>query len=526
MSRVIADFVSRRSAPARASAKSRHPAFLFLTKPWLLALLVGWALAWGVPPGRAGEFGRASFKVVFPEGKIGRREPLVVSAAGQDVLFVWYSGKDEIRIGFYHLGSGGPVSQPVRIVPGREYDLELNLGCFYPPLGHPAFAGWPAPGAKALRQKLVVLLDEALVLNTTAAFYPTLPEDIHFGENPGPYVAPGKFSGTLSGFRRQGMPLSLDRLAPAGTGPLRFTVRFPEFQAVHSEPLVSTGSGGAGDLLYVAYVGPGRIRFGHDSWGAGSIETVDVSYKPGAAHTVELEMPAFTPQPAGTTRGRLILRFNGAVLLADDRQYHPSTPDRLRFGFNAVDSSAAGPEFTGEISDVERASISIAPPEKFQLEPGPVHLLLHFPTDATGHYEPLLVTGRTSAADVIYVHYVDATHVRFGYDHWSKGGPVSEPILVDYALVQGVDIQLGSLFPPEDDAAWQALPAAARAAALSTVLVKLNGATVLTHQERAYPTKPDEILTGLNAISATTCERRFTGRILHQERSGLTPLTP
>ncbi len=521
---VIALFSVRRGARARARAKPRRHDFLSCR--WLLALVFGGILAGIVSPVQAAEFGRASFKVVFPEGQIGRREPLVVSAAGQDVLFVWYTGKNEIRVGFYHLGTGGPVSEPVGIVPGREYALELNLGCFYPPLKHPAFADWPESAAKLLRQKLVVLLNDDLLLNTTSAFHPTQPEDIHFGENPGPYVAPGKFSGTLGDIHRQGIPLPWAKLAPAGKGALRFTVRFPEFHLPHKEPLVSTGRSGAGDLLYVAYVGPGRIRFGHDSWGANLIETVEVSYKPGVAQTVELEMPAFTPQPAGTTSGRLILRFDGAVLLADDRQYHPSTLDRLRFGFNAAESSAAEAEFTGEIADVQRAPIPIPPPEKFQLEPGAVHLLLRFPAGATGHYEPLLVTGHTSAADAIYVHYVDATHVRFGYDHWSKGGPVSEPIAVDYAVAQGLDLQVGSLFPPEDDAAWQDLPAATRAAARSSVLVKLNGVTVLTHQEPAYPTKPDEIRTGLNSISATTCERRFTGRILHQERLGLTPLIP
>lgn len=471
------------------------------------------------------EFGAATLRVSFPAAPTGRREPLVVSGAGQDILYVWYSGENEIRLGFHHVGAGGPVSAPFKVVPGREYELEINLGSFYPPSDHPAFADWPAPQVKSLRRQLIVTLDNVRMLNGGSEFYPSYPADIHFGENPGPYVAPGRFSGLLRLVRRHGIPAPLTLPGTDALGPMRLTLRLPEFRHFHTEPLVSTGHDRAGDLLYVSYVAPGLIRFGHDSWNAGAIETATVAYEPGKDQILELEMPAFSPPTGAAPTGRLVLRYNGMLLLADDRPVHRSESTALFLGFNGSDSTAAAMNFSGEIARVEQIPPLTMSTDQFQLGTGPVRLGLRFPSGAAGRNEPLLVTGRTGQADIIYVQYVDDAHVRIGYDHWMKGGPVSALIPVDYAANHTLEIRLGSLFPPEGDPGWGATPAPLRAAALDTVTVSLNGRTVLEHAERAYRSEPAEILAGLNPIGASTCSETFTGRIFLQERLGL-PAAP
>ena len=504
----------------------------------LLGLIVGWPLSspvllaaeHGTPsndesgsigPVRDREFGRASLQVVFPAGNIGRREPLVSSGSGQDVLYIWYSGENEIRIGFHHVGTGGPVSAPLPIVSGRTYALELDLGCFYPPLDHPAFAHWPETRARLLQRQLVVLLDGNPVLDGSADFHPTIPADIHFGENPGPYVAPGKFSGTLGPVRHSGIVMPFTMPAFGGGGPLRLTVRFPPFRYSCTEPLVSTGHDQAGDLLYVTYLAPRQIRFGHCSGKGAAVETSTVAYEPAAPQTLELEIPSLSLRTDDVATGRLILRYNGTVLLADDRPPSSAPPSELVFGFNGSDSSVATMNFTGEIERVERIPFLSQPLGQFQTEPGPVRLVLRFPTGMTGRNEPILVTGRAGAADILYIQYVDESHVRVGYDHWGKGGPVSDPIAVDYSAAQTIEIQLGSLFPTEDDPAWARLPTEGRTAALGSIQVRLNGRPVLQHQEQAYRSEPGEILVGLNTIVASTCEPMFTGRIFLQERLGL-----
>ena len=458
---------------------------------------------------RGVEFGPVSGKVHFRPGHAGTKEPLVVSGFGRDVLYVWYSGEKEIRLGFFHVGAGGPVSDPIPVDFDHEYELRLDLGCFYPPADHPAFSGWTEPKIRLRRRQLVVSLDGQPVLNTGSDYYPSRPGDIQFGHNPGPYAAPGRFSGTLADLRHLGLTAAAAPASSAAGGPLRLTVRFPPFVNFKTEPLVSTGHAPAGDLIYVSYVAEGKLRFGHDTWGGGGIETQVVNYVPNEPQIVELDLPSLYFSPDRPNPGRFILRYNGTILLADDRPYHLSDPAELVTGFNGCDSSAARMNFTGKFDRVERIAPLALPENGFQVLSGPVRLVLKFPPAATGRSEPLLVTGRNGAADVVYVQYVDGTHVRFGYDHWSKGGPVTHPIAVDFAATHVVEIQMDSLYPPGS------------AAASSAVVVQLDNRTVLRHREKAYPSEPAEITAGLNSIGASSCDRLFTGRIFEQERLGL-----
>ena len=51
--------------------------------------------------------------------------------------------------------------------------------------------------------------------------------------------------------------------------------------------VIATGQAGAGDLFYVFYAGPNRLRFGHDAWNFPGFETPDFFYDPEVEHTVE-----------------------------------------------------------------------------------------------------------------------------------------------------------------------------------------------------------------------------------------------
>jgi hypothetical protein len=472
------------------------------------------------------EFGEATLRIRFPRQTPGRYEPLFVSGHGQDILYVIYGEQDRIQIGFHHVGAGGPVSQQIAVRPGEEHLLTLNLGALYPPGDHPSFIGWPEPHIKLMRRKLEVSLDGQSLIKTGSEFYPTHPWDLHFGENPGRYLAPGRFTGKIESITRAGLPSPL-KWNSAQTGEaVRMTVRFPAFVNFKSEPLISTGHTNAGDLLYVTYVGPGELRFGHDSWNGGSIETATVSYEPDAPQILDVEMPSFSNSPSVNGQGQFVLRYNGNSVMANARPYHATDPAEVLFGFNGSDSTAASMVFTGKIDGVERTARMVVPPEKFLQEPGPIRLVLRFPSHLPGRSEPLVTTGITGAADLIYVQYVDPTHVRFGYDHWSVGGPVSAPVPIDYAATHTVEIQMGSLYPPANDAGSTGLSAAQRETMRNAVIVRLNGETVLKHASPAYPATAGQIRVGENPVQASSCADVFMGRIFLRERMGWTTLEP
>ena len=82
--------------------------------------------------------------------------------------------------------------------------------------------------------------------------------------------------------------------------------------------------------------------------------------------------------------------------------------------------------------------------------PGPVRLVVRFPTNAAGTSEPLAVTGRTGQGDIFYVHYVDSTHLSFGLDHWGIGATNSAPIEIDYSQPHEIILLAGFLLPPPE----------------------------------------------------------------------------
>lgn len=473
------------------------------------------------------QYGPATLRIRFPAGAPGRREPLVVSGRGSDVLYVQHETNGRVRFGFHHKGSGGPLSEPVEVQPGREYTLYLNLGCFYPPAEHPIFAGWNEAQIRLLRRQLLVSLDGRKVLDSGSEFYPTHPGDVFFGRYPWPepLLAPGPFHGELGPPQRAGIDPLAVRAGPDGIGAVRLSLTFPEFRNFTSEPILSIGHKGAGDLIYVSYVAPGRIRFGHDSWGAGAAESPSVPYVPGEPQTLEVDLPSLWKTEELRPHGPVVLRYNGHVVLREDRPAHRGDPAEFLVGFNGSDSTAASVNFSGHISRLERVAAPQPAPPALGAGHGPVRLLVRFPTGRTGVSEPLLVTGRTGAADIFYVHYVDDAHIRLGHDHWSRGGPLSPPLAVNYAEAHTLDISLGTLYPSVDDPAWGHVPEAERAARRDTISVSLDGEIALSHTATAHPTQPEEILAGVNPIGASTCEPAFAGRIFWQERLGL-PTAP
>ncbi len=468
------------------------------------------------------QYGPLVLKVRFEQMMPGRREPLLVSGQGNDILFVEYVGTDQVRFGFCHRGAYPILGPVVKVALDRDHELVVDLGNLYPPKDHPLMAGLPDDVTEILRHRLVVTLDGQKILESGSAYYPTSPGDIEIGLNPGGFMTTGSFSGRIADVSRRAIPAVADLRGPGISGPIRLELKIPAFEGYHSEPVLSSGPWGGGDLIYLTYVAPGRIRFGHDSAGGGAIESAVVTYDPAQIQVLEIDTPALGPDFPGVPDGHLRLRFNQELLLDDVRPFNATRSAGLFLGFNGCNSSAAFQGFSGMIVSMKPAETRLPPPAARVPEWGAVRLQLRLPPRQHGRKEPLLVTGRNGAGDVLYVQYVDDSHIRVGYDHWSKGGPLSDPIFIDFPSIQVIELSLGSLYPPVAEDVWGSLTEAERRSRLGMVSVKVNGQAVLSVPETAHPTKAEEIRVGLNAIGATSCERLFSGEILAVERLPLT----
>jgi hypothetical protein len=469
------------------------------------------------------QHGPVLLRIRFPRIAGGTREPLLVSGHGRDVLYVEYPAPGQIRLGFFHAGAGGPLSDARRIETDRPHLLRIDLGSLYPPTDHPLLATWPEPLAEVLRHRLDVALDGQDILHGAAAFYPTDPGDVLLGTNVRGLYAPGRFTGQIEAVTREGVPSPASLRGPPGEGPVRLVVHFPTFENFRHEPLISTGHRGAGDLLYVAYVSPGVVRLGLDSWGSGALETAPLAFDPTQDQIIDADLGSLRSFTGPRQVGNLALRFNGQLAMLTQRPFNASPPAEIVFGFNGCDSSTAAATFSGKIVRTTRIGpIENPPPVAGQF--GPVQLVLRFPEDHATFSQPLVATGQPKAGDLIFVHYLDDHRLAFGYAHAGAVALMTRPLAVDYGATHAVTISLGSLYPKDSGRAWMGISEQRQAQARTTISVTLDGEPALLAAGMSHPAGSREISVGDNRIGAPDCESTFTGTLFLKQRLAVAEL--
>jgi hypothetical protein len=469
------------------------------------------------------EQGPIEAEVQFPTDRAGHREPLLstgVSGRG-DIVYVEYLGADRARIGFFHIGVGGPTSSEFALTPG-PHRVTMELGSLYPPDDYPGYYGLPPSYVDALRRKLEVSLDGKSLLHASTKFYFATPGLVHVGANPLAIdVCEPTFTGRIANSRRLGLPAMSEVLQKSGeSGPMRLHVRFPRGRGGPGEPLVSTGAPGAGDIFYVTYLGGSSIRFGIEN--SGDILTTEpVTVDFDNEHVVDLEMGSLyppagaVPVPAGgdvdTIRKRYSVRLDGRLLIAAPRNFQPSASGQVVCGLNTIRASTAEDAFTGTITSVGRIA---APPSRMEHSWGPLDAWIVFPTDKGGLVEPLVATGKSGKGDIIFVKYEDAQHVRIGFDHWGVGGPVGTSIPLDLSRPHHVEVTMGSLYPPEGGGNGTRVPERGGDGQKDLIEVKLDGVVALLANLPTFESLPDQIAFWSNPIGASSCRDRFTGVVV------------
>ena len=156
---------------------------------------------------------------------------------------------------------------------------------------------------------------------------------------------------------------------------------------------------------------------------------------------------------------------------------------------------------------------------------GSLRLTLEIPRWAQPQAEPLVVIGRTGAADCIYVIHESPNEIRLGLDHWSVGGPVSAPIRINYGHSHVLELTIGGLYPRpgRTNPKLAALFGDPRAAPF---VLKLDGRTIFDTSLPFYEARAAEVAVGRNTVGSSVCGACFTGRILSIERFLPTFTTP
>jgi len=326
----------------------------------------------------------------------------------------------------------------------------------------------------------------------------------------------------------------------AQSGAFTCEVTFPGDRAGQAEPLLSVGTGGAGDVIFVSYRRDRSISLGWEQTGRGVVFSDPLAMVPGRQYRLLFSLgslyppagePGAPPAEAAVLRTTVLVQVDGRSVLVARGDFPSFRPGTAVIGANVVGGAVAGADFSGVAADPAPAAFSqvragireltsyiggeeaTAPGRRvFAGYPGPVGIRLRFPRGIAGRSEPLIVTGQTSAGDILYVHYENDHQLRFGFDHWLAGGPVSDPVTVDPGQVQELVVSMGSMLPPAEGRgpdSW--------APFRNQCVLVLNDREVLRCSSPFYAAAPSRIFLADNPIGGSTAGPSFSGAVIRVE---------
>jgi hypothetical protein len=154
--------------------------------------------------------------------------------------------------------------------------------------------------------------------------------------------------------------------------------------------------------------------------------------------------------------------------------------------------------------------------EKYDLQAvGPVRVEFTRPHGFIGASQPILTTGRATAATIVFVTYLDEGHATIGADVWGTLFK-SPPLAMDFGKVQSLVVSDSALFPLKNPSV-KGLQPSEIARLRNEIAVELNGTPVIQGAAYAYETTPAEVLAGSAPFGSTT-NHKFMGQILSVER--------
>jgi len=143
--------------------------------------------------------------------------------------------------------------------------------------------------------------------------------------------------------------------------------------------------------------------------------------------------------------------------------------------------------------------------------PGPVRLTLRFPKDRAPDREPLVVSGVDGKGDIVFVSYLDSSHVSFGLGHPDSREIASSPVEIDFDRPHELIVSAGFLLPPRGSRIYAATPELL--GLRRRIVVVLDGSVILSEPADFYPATPETIVFGANYLKGWLEGRSFSGSV-------------
>ncbi len=340
--------------------------------------------------------------------------------------------------------------------------------------------------------------------------------------------------------------VSLPDIGGGYPGPLLLRLKFPAEPMAPglSEPVLTSGSAGKANFIYVQYADANHLRFGYDCWGRGGMLGVPIVIDLAREHVVVLssgaQLPPGDQRPAelgpmtwSRLQNSVLVAVDGEIALAGSVATNPAEARSIFGGANFAGGSTAREGFTGEIRGIDRARwqevlqrlpedrlTAAEATERLTLASpgpdwtgycGPLRIRVRLPLGIVGQAEPLVVSGKTGAGDFVFVRYLSDGRVTFGFDHWGVGGPESAPVALAESRRAIIVVSHGGLMPPREARLYAQSPELM--ALLDSVVIAVDGRPILVASVKPYPTALENITVGRNTIGGSTTTAQFGGEI-------------
>jgi hypothetical protein len=300
---------------------------------------------------------------------------------------------------------------------------------------------------------------------------------------------------------------------PELQGSVALTVRFAPAEPGTVEPLLSVGEPIGGTLLMAEHLPRGGLRF--------QLRKAPLFYFSRAVPKVDTSGPHRLVVRYGTNvAGRerevgFAIMLDGVLLKdlpEDARRY---SFDEVVAGWNTQGYAGCIPRFRGEIAALESARpgelehgswpLSVANRSLIEMKVRFFRLI--------NSSEPVVITGRESAADIVFARRVGSGQMVFGQEHWGQAPELGPVVEFDESKEHTLQVALGPLFA---HACGIVRP--------DCVRVTMDGRTVLETRQELYPFKDTEVYILDNPFAGSFCGRDFLGDVANVSIRSLDPL--
>ena len=163
------------------------------------------------------------------------------------------------------------------------------------------------------------------------------------------------YGGELPGNERQETPEG---------GAFRLGLIFDPGKSAEAQPILSTGRQGAGDEVFVQFLGPHAIRFGFDHWSQPATFSAPITCDLGEPHLLTISVAPLYPEPSralpggasSPLRNMVFLVFDGKSVLLRRIKCYPAIPRSIVLFHNFLGFSTAARDFSGRVLSVHRVS--------------------------------------------------------------------------------------------------------------------------------------------------------------------------